>query len=160
MVPFLKDEAVWDGVMLVSRNVGAHENPDLVLDGYQYCTVGEYQLAILLKAAGVDFIPDVRFLMPTPEGKIRDYTPDFILREPWIWRGRSGHYELVHGFEAKRRRRDNEFPVRAAVNIKLLWEARRIYIKLMSDDAILRLYQRHLAEPKSCPLPIVRLPNL
>ena len=53
MAPSIKDEARWDGVMLVSRDVGAHENPNLVLDGYQYCTIGEYQLAIMLKA-GVD----------------------------------------------------------------------------------------------------------
>ena len=145
-MPRHKDEADWSGVKLESVNVaGGKPNPQFIHNGNCYVTEGEWLLAQALDAQGVPFTPNVRFVLKpsktargerTPRDSI--YVPDFIFnKQAYIWTDPdTGEEELIHGLEAKGSRRRQGHGYR---KINLLWQSRRIRVKLLSAPDIKRL---------------------
>lgn len=148
------DVADFSGVALVSVDVGRKAKPARWQHrGYQYSTEGEHQLAVLLDAMGVPFLPDVSFALPPEDGRPRRYVPDFVFcGHAWLWVKRRDRVKLVHGFEAKRRVTE-----RAKENASALWRTRHIRVLILSDEEIARFYRHHLAHPDLPPLPLLPL---
>ncbi len=129
----------WDLVDLQSVGVGAPHRADLIHrhdsypEGeYQYCTPGEFYMALYLVWVGVKFVPDVRFSMLMPHDKKRWFVPDFVFaREEWLWLPGPGWPIPVHGFEIKAAKR---FPHKAHENVKLVQEQYGLNILLIHDE--------------------------
>jgi len=147
-----RDEANWEGVALVSKDVGTRNKPARWrIAGIQYATEGEAMLAQLLIAMGIPFTPNVSFEMEFPRrsGTKREFVPDFVFnRQAFIWCGPHGE-TLIHGIEAKgagptprsRRPAKNAYS-RARLKIQLLQEQRGIVIKLLTDGEIRRYFEK------------------
>lgn len=148
-----RDHADWQGIVLHSIDVGAHNKPSsLEYGGYQYATKGERQLAELLTAMSVDFTPDVPFQLRLDNGKWRQFVPDFVFnRQAYVWHGRRRPM-LIHGIEAKGKTRMGTFSEKALENVRLLREQRGIVILLLSNAQIKQYFHKGR-------LPLKRLPT-
>ncbi len=138
----LVDSADWKGILLKSMNVGAStkQKAHLRYNGKQYATDGEYILAKLLTATGIDFTPNVQFVLKPPaDGKRRQdviYVADFIFdKKAFVWTNADGSEELVHGIECKGMM-PGKFPAKAREKVRLLSEQRGIGVKLLSTKEI------------------------
>ncbi len=147
-----RDEARWEGVALVSKDVGTRNKPARWrIGGVQYATEGEAMLAQLLIAMGIPFTPNVSFQVEFPRrsGKKREFVPDFVFdRQAFVWCGPHGE-TLIHGIEAKgagntpgSRRPARKAMARARFKIRLLQEQRSIVIKLLTDAEIKRFFEK------------------
>ena len=137
------DAADWDGVDLVSVNVGAIKNARNRYQGFQYATEAEAMLAELLTRMRIPFTPNVFFSLArnSAGGNSRCFVPDFVFdKRAFLWHGGTGQRELIHGIEAKGAA-PGRFPPRALEKVRLLCEQRRIVIKLLTNVEIRAFYR-------------------
>jgi len=138
-----RDEADWTGVSFTSIDVGAGcKRKKYMFGDYHYSTRGELQLAMLLHEMGIAFTPDVLIPLELPNGKPRNFVPDFIFGgHVYLWRGRN-HPTPIHGIEVKGKGGRRDFSPRALETIALLRSQRNINILLLSDAQIKSYFNR------------------
>lgn len=145
----LIDEANWRGVEWRSINVGTRNKPAKWRhNGYQYCTAGEYRLAVLLEKQGIPFTPDIAFPLNAFGGN--PFVVDFVLDgRAYVWTG-GGKARLLHCIEAKGtinvggrlRGQGGVFKPKALENVEALREERGVHTLLLSNASIRVYYAR------------------
>lgn len=130
--PYKKPD--WTGISMISRRVGC-QHDRYVHQGYRYCTLGEFRVALMLTAMGIPYTPDVNFPIQK-EGTGRGYAfrPDFVFNgRSYVWTEEDGTEIVIQGIECKS---TNKKPQKAL----LLYEQRGIHILVMNDAEIRRCW--------------------
>jgi len=145
-----RDRANWDGIQFVSTVVGPpREDPSLWVAGYCYQTEGEALLAQLLISMGIDFTPNVKFVLKRSERKSgpQIVVPDFIFNgRAYLWCSPSGE-TLIHGLEAKGKTPPNQ-PEGLPGKYKLLMTERHIILRILGIKDI----QKYFSEKGKLPI--------
>ncbi|MFH1047723.1 MAG: hypothetical protein V1738_05445 [Patescibacteria group bacterium] len=129
------DEADWTGIKFASVSVGS--KGIYCFRGRSYVTPGELAIAQALAIRGIAFTPDVFIQLPSQNPKSSlpfVYVPDFIFNgQPMIWIAPDGTEQLIHGLEIKHRCRDGSFPPKGIRKTGLLYELRKIRVRLLCE---------------------------